>query len=119
MVRFIHTPKDDVALEFVHAETHRGTHALHYKDLRRLTGGIFNASRYLATVRRAITMPCSPSMSAILLSDKGFFGSSAPVNCTISARIAVEEASPPASVATWLPKKYFNSNMPCGVSIYF
>src|SRR3546814_8421187 len=39
-------------------------------------------------------------------------------SCLISARIAVEEASPPASVATWLPKKYFNSNIPCGVSMY-
>src|SRR5450830_223288 len=118
MVRFIHTPKDD-RVRAVHpirpAEEPKKT----YKHLRRLTGGIFNASRYLATVRRAITMPCSPSMSAILLSDKGFLGSSAPVSCTINARIAVDEASPPASVATWLPKKYFNSNMPCGVSMYF
>src|SRR5690606_31599936 len=86
-----------------------------YSDLRRLTGGIFRASRYFATVRRATTMPCSASISAILLSENGVLGSSAPINCVISARIAVDDASPPVSVATWLPKKYFNSNIPCGV----
>src|SRR5450830_1424322 len=90
-----------------------------YRDLRRLTGGILSTSRYLATVRRATTMPCSANISAILLSESGFLGSSAPISCLMRARIAVEDASPPASVATWLPKKYFNSNMPCGVSMYF
>src|SRR5450830_504752 len=90
-----------------------------YRDLRRLTGGILSTSRYFATVRRATTIPCSANMSAILLSESGFLGSSAPISCLMRARIAVEDASPPASVATWLPKKYFNSNMPCGVSMYF
>jgi hypothetical protein len=33
-------------------------------------------------------------------------------------RLAVEDASPPAVVPTWLEKKYFNSNRPRGVSIY-
>ena len=33
--------------------------------------------------------------------------------------MAVEETSPPEFVDTWLEKKYFNSNNPEGVSIYF
>ena len=31
----------------------------------------------------------------------------------------MEEAAPPASVATWLPKKYFSSKVPRGVAMYF
>ena len=75
-------------------------------DLRRLTGGIASASRYFATVRRATRIPCSPSTSAILLSVSGVFVFSAAISCLISARIAVADAAPPVSVATWLPKKY-------------
>ena len=37
----------------------------------------------------------------------------------MSARIAVEEAAPPASVATWLPKKYLSSKVPRGVAMNF
>ncbi|MDB4529189.1 ATP-binding cassette domain-containing protein [Pseudomonadales bacterium] len=33
--------------------------------------------------------------------------------------MAVEENSPPSAVATWLEKKYFSSNIPRGVCIYF
>ena len=40
-------------------------------DLRRLTGRICSDSRYLATVRRATTMPCWPRISEIWLSDSG------------------------------------------------
>jgi hypothetical protein len=54
-----------------------------------------------------------------LASERGFLPSSAPTSCLISARIAVEEAAPPVSVATWLPKKYFSSKMPRGVAMYF
>jgi hypothetical protein len=43
-----------------------------------------------------------------LLSVSGVFGFSAPISCLISARIAVAEAAPPVSVATWLPKKYLS-----------
>ena len=43
------------------------------------------------------------------LSVSGTLGSSAPINCLISARMAVAEAAPPVSVATWLPKKYLSS----------
>ena len=42
-------------------------------------------------------------------SDSGALASSAATNCLMSARIAVDEAAPPVSVATWLPKKYFSS----------
>ena len=33
--------------------------------------------------------------------------------------MAIEEHSPPASVDTWLEKKYLNSKIPFGVCIYF
>jgi hypothetical protein len=42
-------------------------------------------------------------------SDSGVCAFSAATSCLIRARIAVEEAAPPVSVATWLPKKYFSS----------
>src|SRR5574343_2015645 len=90
-----------------------------YRVLRKLTGGMLRDSRYFATVRRATTIPCWPSISDIWLSDKGFLPSSALINCLISARIAVAEQAPPVSVATWLPKKYFNSKIPRGVAMYF
>src|SRR3569833_1609883 len=126
MVRFIQRSYEevaggsDVSAQASHGGTQqRETNCGFFFVLCFFFGGFFCASRYLATVRRATTMPCSAFISAILLSEKGLFGSSAPINCLIKARIAVEDASPPASVATWLPKKYFNSNTPCGVSIYF
>src|SRR5690606_7939812 len=87
--------------------------------LRWLTGGMFRDSRYLAIVRRATTMPCSPSSSVMRESERGFFLSSASISWRISARMAVDEAAPPLSVATWLPKKYFSSNTPRGVAMYF
>ena len=43
--------------------------------------GMFNDSRYLATVRRATTIPCWPSIPDILLSDKGFLLLSFEINC--------------------------------------
>src|SRR5882672_11935738 len=91
--------------------------ARHYNVLRIATGAIFSDSRYLATVRRATTMPCSPSSSAILLSESGFLGSSAETSCLMRARIAVLDAAPPESVATWLPKKYLSSKTPSGVAM--
>src|SRR3954471_19679837 len=84
-----------------------------------LTAGIWSASRYFAMVRRATTMPCSPRICEMRASDSGAFASSAATSCLIRARIAVEEAEPPASVATWLPKKYFSSNVPRGVAMNF
>src|SRR6266850_199134 len=52
-------------------------------------------------------------------SESGALASSAATSCLISARIAVEDAAPPASVATWLPKKYLSSKVPRGVAMYF
>src|SRR5215212_7306894 len=59
-------------------------------------------------------MPCSPRICAMRASDSGALASSAATSCLISARIAVDEAAPPASVATWLPKKYLSSKVPHG-----
>ena len=53
-----------------------------------------------------------------MLSLSGLCGFSAATSFLIRARIAVEEHSPPAVVATWLEKKYLSSNMPLGVCIY-
>src|SRR3989440_9924512 len=84
-----------------------------------LTAGICSDSRYLAMVRRATTMPCWPRICEMRASESGALASSAATSCLISARMAVEEAAPPASVATWLPKKYFSSKVPRGVAMNF
>src|SRR5437879_874124 len=98
----------------------RGLYALLlYRDFLWLTGGICSASRYFAIVRRATTMPCSPRIWEMRASESGALASSAATSCLISARIAVEDAAPPASVATWLPKKYLSSKVPRGVAMYF
>src|SRR5262245_5631579 len=72
--------------------------------LRSLDDGIFIASRYFATVRRATVMPPSDSICAIWLSLSGFSGSSALTSLRIFARTAVDDCSP-SSPATWLEKK--------------
>ena len=87
---------------------HRG--GTRQSALRMFTGGICSASRYLAIVRRATRMPCSPSMSAILLSVSGVFVFSAALSCLISARVAVADAAPPVSVAAGLPSHYWSAN---------
>src|SRR6185295_14203820 len=92
---------------------------IHYRLFLWLTGGICRDSRYFATVRRATTIPCSARICDRRESDSGALLFSAATSCLISARIAVEEAAPPVSVATWLPKKYFSSKMPRGVSMNF
>src|SRR5690348_17494089 len=68
-----------------------------------------NASRYLATVRRATWMPLRLSSSARAWSDSGLRGSSASMSFLIMAWMAVAEAPPPSSVDTPLEKKYFSS----------
>ena len=78
-------------------------------------GGIDIDSRYLATVRLATCIPDATSVLAILLSLKGFPGSSLAINFRIIARMAVAEHSPPSDVDTWLEKKYLNSKIPRGV----
>ena len=70
------------------------------------------ASRYLATVRLAQSMPCSFSMSESWLSESGFLGFSLAINCLISARTAVLDALLPLSVPRPEPKKYFSSKVP-------
>ena len=59
--------------------------------MRRLAGAMRRASRYLATVRRAHSMPCSLSRSEIWLSDSGLLGLSAATSWRINARTAVLE----------------------------
>ena len=54
-----------------------------------------------------------------ILSLNGFAGFSAAINFFTSARMAVDEASPPPSVFTWLEKKYFSSKIPRGLCRYF
>ena len=73
----------------------------------------------MATVRLATCIPDATSVLAILLSLKGFPGSSFAINLRIMARIAVAEHSPPSEVDTWLEKKYLNSKIPRGVWMYF
>src|SRR5687767_11115136 len=110
----------------LHVAAQRGSHfevmatdVQVHKAFRWLTGGICSDSRYFAIVRRATTMPCSPRICEMRASDSGALASSAATSCLIRARIAAEEAAPPASVATWLPKKYFSSKVPRGVAMNF
>src|SRR5687767_13598370 len=110
----------------LHVAAQRGSHfevmaadVQVHKAFRWLTGGICSDSRYFAIVRRATTMPCSPRICEMRASESGALASSAATSCLISARIAVDEAAPPASVATWLPKKYLSSKVPRGVAMNF
>src|SRR5690606_32171733 len=54
------------------------------RALRSMAGSIPAASRYFATVRRAITTPCSARRSAIWLSDRGFLLDSSPTSLMIN-----------------------------------
>ena len=68
-------------------------------------------SRYLATVRRAMSIPCSASRAVSLASLSGrWVGSESIIDFSI-AQTAVEEHSPPAAVFTWLEKKYLSSKI--------
>jgi len=58
---------------------------------RSLDEGIFIASRYLATVRRATVIPSLESIWAIWLSLSGFSGSSPLTSLRIFARTAVDD----------------------------
>jgi hypothetical protein len=88
---------------------HCCTAGAYTKRFRSLEDGIAMASRYFATVLRATLIPCSDKTLASLLSLKGLCGFSAAMSFLMSARIAVEDASPPPCVDTWEEKKYFNS----------
>ena len=72
---------------------------------RSLEDGMAIDSRYLATVRRATLIPCPFNIEASLLSLKGLVELSVAMSFLSNARIAIEDASPPVSVATWLEKK--------------
>ncbi len=77
------------------------------------------ASRYLATVRRAMSMPASRSLSTRVSSESTSRGLSASINCLMRWRTASAEcASPPSEAAIDEVKKYFNSKMPRLVAMY-
>src|SRR5580700_9829053 len=81
--------------------------------------GIRIASRYLATVRRAISMPVARNRSTMVSSERISAGSSASINCLMWWRTASAEwASPPSADAIDAVKKYFNSKLPRLVAIY-
>src|SRR5207248_11507897 len=52
-----------------------------YKAFLWLTAGICSDSRYLAIVRRATTMPCSPRICEMRASESGALASSAATSC--------------------------------------
>ena len=85
-------------------------------SFRSFEGGIYKSSRYFAIVLLATWIFFSFKRLAILLSLSGLRGFSSATNFFISARIAVEETSPPLSVDTWLEKVLY-SNIPPGVYI--
>ena len=77
------------------------------------------ASRYFATVRRAISIPASRSFSTMVSSDRTCAGFSASISCLMRWRTASAEcASPPSAAAIAEVKKYFNSKIPRLVAMY-
>ena len=73
------------------------------------------ASRYLATVRRAISIPSPCNISTNLSSERIFFGDSASIRAFIRVRTAsAEMAPPPSALALAAVKNYFGSTMPRG-----
>ena len=77
------------------------------------------ASRYFATVRRAMPMPASRSFSTIVSSDNTSAALSASISCLMRWRTASAEcASPPLAAAIAEVKKYFSSKMPRLVAMY-
>src|SRR5262249_45757631 len=77
------------------------------------------ASRYFATVRRAMSIPASCSFSTMVSSDSTCSGLSASISCLIRWRTASAEwASPPSAEAIAEVKKYFSSKIPRLVAIY-
>src|SRR4029077_18681156 len=76
-------------------------------------------SRYFATVRRAIWMPCSWNRWTICWSVSGLAGpSSLTIFCNL-ARIDRALASSPEAVVSALEKKNLSGNTPRGVCTYF
>ena len=78
--------------------------------LRCTDEGIPMASRYFATVRRAISIPSARRRSTIVSSDKTFALSSPSISFLIRSRTASAEWLSPAPVpAIEVLKKYFSS----------
>ena len=78
------------------------------------------ASRYLATVRRATSMPSLASRSTSRESERGLRAGSSAISLRMRARMAVLEwASPLPLPPTWLEKKNLSSKTPRGVWMYF
>src|ERR1700685_482112 len=93
--------------------------ALCFSRRRCTDEGMRIASRYLATVRRAISMPASRSFSTMVSSDKTSLAGSASINCLMRWRTASAEcASPPWEAAIAEVKKYLSSKMPRLVAMY-
>src|ERR1700680_3880125 len=81
--------------------------------------GIRIASRYFATVRRAMSMPAARNLSTMVSSDRTSSGRSASISCLIRWRTASAEcASPPSAAAIADVKKYLSSKMPRVVAMY-
>ena len=81
--------------------------------------GIRIASRYFATVRRAISMPVSRNRSTMVSSERIAAGASASISRLMWWRTASAEwASPPSAEAIEAVKKYFNSKLPRLVAMY-
>src|SRR5258705_10238502 len=81
--------------------------------------GMRMASRYFATVRRAISMPVARNRSTMVSSDRIADGLSASINCLMWWRTASAEcASPPSADAIDAVKKDFNLKMPRLVALY-
>src|SRR5690606_8886885 len=82
---------------------------------RSLDAGIFIASRYFATVRRATVIPDCLSSAARRASDSGRRGSSCSIRRLSMAWMAVLDAVPPSVVDRLDEKKCLNSKVPRGV----
>src|SRR5690242_2657529 len=81
--------------------------------------GMRKASRYLATVRRAMFTPSAVSSDTIRSSDRISRGSSFSIISRMRSRTASAECDS-APFTDWIEavKKYFNSNRPRGVAMY-
>src|SRR5262245_14465243 len=81
--------------------------------------GMRKASRYFATVRRAMSIPSPLSRSTILSSDNTSLAGSASIISRIRWRTASDECESPALVAAIAEvKKYLGSNRPRLVAMY-
>src|SRR5579864_235509 len=93
--------------------------ALCFSRRRCTDDGMRIASRYLATVRRAMSMPASRSLSTMVSSERTSLDGSASINCLMRWRTASAEcASPPWAAAIAEVKKYLSSKMPRLVAMY-